>query len=154
MKSVLKKLLIVLSSLGAIFAAYPFISSLGTNDKTDNEAILTITISDMRIGDVKKIDNAYYLYKQSNETFLLMNGWAPFRRCPIYYIKAGEADYPWENRIQYNDKSHFIDKCEGALWELSGKLVEGTAYHKERDMEQRKFEKVKDDYILFHRGKS
>jgi len=154
LKSTLKKLLAAFCLLGIVLLAYPFISSLAPNEKSDNEATLTIRVSDMVAGDVKQIENAYFLYKQSNNEYLLMNGWAPYRGCPIFHIKKGEGKYTWGERKDYNNKDHFYDRCDGTIWEMNGKLVKNTAYHKERDMEHRNFDQSNDGYILFHRGKS
>ena len=108
----------------------------------------------MSVGEVKHVENAYYLYKKEENKYLLMNGWAPYRGCPIYYVKPEEGRYHSEERQTYNRKAHFYDRCDGTIWELTGKLVSWTAYHKERDMECREFEINTDNYILFDKSKT
>ena len=122
--------------------------------KAENIAILQIDVARMKIGEVKLVSGYYYLYKEGENKYFLMNGWAPHRKCDIKFIEAGMSSYVWEERKIYNSKPHFYEPCDGGIWELSGKYVLGTGHPKERDMEQRKFKISSDGSILFHRGQS
>jgi hypothetical protein len=152
-KKILTVAVLTIIAVGFIASLIPFSGSMKPSAKADNAATLRIPINEMKVGSVKHIKEAYYLYKKSEDSFHLMNGWAPRRGCDIKYIKAGEHNYTWGEAVHYSSKPHFYEGCDGAVWDLTGTLVKGTGHYEEKNMEQRSYEVSGEKYILFHTGK-
>jgi len=60
MKKQLLNLTLILFAIGVVGLVYPFVKSMGPNDRAKNDATLKININNMKVGEVTHIQNAYF----------------------------------------------------------------------------------------------
>jgi len=150
-KNNLTKSVAIFSSIGICLIFYAFMSSLGENDRTKNNATITVSVSDMVIGEVRSVEGYFFLYKSADQEYVLMNGWAPYKGCAIAHFESGKNGRLFDSA--YQDQPHFYEECDGALWNLKGELLEGGS-PLEQNMVRRRFQMIDNEYILFDRSQS
>lgn len=158
-----KRILIVsttfMTLIGLIGLSQVFVKSLAVNAKAENNAWLEIDVSNMKPGDVKKVDHSYLVYRLpikeiiGDTEFVIFNGWAPTRLCEISIILPGERSYNSGPRKPYENQVHYSDQCDWGVWNLNGKYVDGTGTPNEKNLVKIKFEVTKHGKLLMHRAR-
>jgi hypothetical protein len=154
----LSLLLLLMTIFGLSSLVIMFGSTWSVSAKSENDAWVSVNVIEISPGSAMEA-TPYWVYrrtegetKNGEEPYSFVWGYAPYRGCPIKFVKAGTASYGIPIRDRYANINHYIEGCDGAIFTTSGEYMQGTGNPKEVNLRIPKVKPNSRSEYLVYRG--